>query len=117
MLTVCSDGRSATNSIRLAMLGPQRPAAGKNCIRCAHADLTTQMLLKDKEEHPTHTVFVLQLVLLEGVAADGGYDIQSIQALSWLRLAHLALRQGTYMFVALQQVSQVSVSELHVHKT
>ena len=75
------------------------------------------MLLKDKVEHLAHTVFVLQLVLLEGVAADGGYDIQSIQALSWLRLAHLTLRQGTYMFVALQQVSQFSISELHVHKT
>ena len=33
MLTVCSDGKSATSSIRLAMLGPQRPAAGKKCIR------------------------------------------------------------------------------------
>ena len=75
------------------------------------------MLLKGKEEHLAHTIFVLQLVLLEGVAADGGYDIQSIQALSWLRLAHLALRQGTYMFVALQQVSQDILRELHVHKT
>ncbi len=117
MLTVCSDGRSATNSIRLAMLGPQRPAAGKNYIRCAHAGLTALVLLKYKEEHLTHTVFVLQLVLLEGVAADGGYDVQSIQALSWLRFAHLTLRQGTHMFVALQQVSQVNISELLVHKT
>lgn len=65
------------------------------------------MLQKDEEEHLAHTVFVLQLVLLEGVAADGGYDIQSIQALSWLRLAHLTLRQGTNMFVALQQVVKV----------
>ena len=64
------------------------------------------MLLKDEEENLTLTIFVLQLVLLEGVAADGGYDIQSIQALSWLCLAHLTLRQSTYMFVALQQVSQ-----------
>ncbi len=75
------------------------------------------MLLKVKEEHLARTVFVLQLVLLEGVAADGGYDIQSIQALSWLCFAHLALRQGAYMFVALQQISQVDISELHVHKT
>ena len=75
------------------------------------------MLQKDEEEHLAHTVFVLQLVLLEGVAADGGYDIQSIQALSWLRLAHLTLRQGTNMFVALQQVFKGNVRELHVHKT
>ena len=97
------------------MLGPQRPAAGKNCVRCAHVDLTNLMLLKEKEEHLTHTIFVLQLVLLQGMAADGGYDIQSIQALSWLRFAHLTLRQATYMFVALQQVSQV-MYEMHVHK-
>ena len=69
------------------------------------------MLQKDEEEHLAHTVFVLQLVLLEGVAADGGYDIQSIQALSWLRLAHLTLRQGTNMFVALQQAFNGNVRE------
>ncbi len=48
MLTVCSDGRSATNSIRLAMLGPQRPAAGKHYIRCAHAGLMALVLLNIK---------------------------------------------------------------------
>jgi len=93
--------------VQLGLLcwGPIDQLQGKHCVRCAHADLTALMLLKGKEEHLAHTVFVLQLVLLEGVAADGGYDIQSIQALSWLGLAHLTLRQGTYMFVALQQVS------------
>lgn len=51
-----------------------------------------------------HTVFVLQLVLLEGVAADCGYDIECVQALCWLDLAHMALCQGTYMLVALHDI-------------
>ena len=48
------------------------------------------------------TVLVLQLVLLEGVAADCRYDVESVQALSWFCLAHLAFNEGTHMLVALQ---------------
>lgn len=49
----------------------------------------------------TLTVFILQLVLLEGVAANSRYDIQSIQALSWLGPPHLTFHQYAHMLVAL----------------
>lgn len=55
------------------------------------------------------TVFVLQFVLLEGVTADCGNDVQSIEALIRLGFAHLAFYQGADMFITLQQwVSQCS---------
>ena len=49
----------------------------------------------------TLTVFILQLVLLEGVAANSRYDIQSIQTLSWLGPPHLTFHQYAHMLVAL----------------
>lgn len=49
------------------------------------------------------TVFVLQFVLLEGVTANCGNDVQSIEALIRLGFTHLAFYQGADMFIALQQ--------------
>ncbi len=80
------------------MLGPHRPAAHKDSI--SH---TAGQCKNASGAIVTRTVFVLQFVLLEGVAADGGYYIKSIQALSWLGLAHLTLHKSTHMLVALQQ--------------
>lgn len=49
------------------------------------------------------TVFVLQFVLLQGVTADGGYDVQCVQALVCLGFAHLTFYQCADMLIALQQ--------------